>query len=1009
MTSTMRRHLLASTLITGIFAATTPAFAQVTEPVETSLDAQVEDQKPDTEIVVTGSRIGRPDLETSSPVNVVGQQEILLRQPGTAEELLRTLPSVRPSIGPGVNNGSDGSATINLRGIGDNRSLVLLDGRRIVPFGLDNLTDTNVIPVGLIERVDIVTGGASSVYGADAVAGVVNFITKRDFSGVEGTSNYRISQRGDAARYRGDILIGANLADGKGNVVLGLGYTKSDPLLHTQRSVGAFPISSANGQFSGATSAQVTIFASPSNAALGLPASSFGAVVNPATGLLQAATAADTYNTNIGTYFQTPLNKVNVYSAAHYEVAKDIEVYTSAMYSRSQVRLQLASSATFGNTYQLGLNNPYLTPQLRNQLCRGFDTNTAVAGIQSISTANCDAAGAAQGGPGTAGYIEIPVVAQRRFTEYGPRGNPITSQMFQVQGGVRGKVTNGIKFDLSGQYGETSQEQIRENWGSFSKVQQALRAYRTPTGAPRCVDTANNCVPLNLFGPNGSITADQLAFIDLDALINRKTKLTVITGNAGGDLFGLTSPLADSAVGFSIGAEYRKVSARSQPDGASQIQGEVLGTGARTPADFGQISAKEVFGEIAIPLVENVPGIYRLIAEGGVRYSDYSTTGGSTTWKAGGQYEPVRGVKFRGNYQRAVRSPNIAELFASPVQALGNLNPDPCQGAVTGGLAALCVATGAPAGTIGSIPSPTSGQINVTTAGNRLLDVERARTYTLGGVVAPDFLPGFSLTVDYFNILVKDAITQPSQGDILNGCYSAALNPGFAYNGFCQLIGRNPLTGSLNGAGETPGVILSYSNLGVIETAGIDFGVTQRVRLQDAGVNVPGQVTMGFNATWLDYYHFQSTPNAINRDCTGYYSTNCTNPRPEWKWNGRVTYSQEFFDLSLLWNHVSSVRIEPFLSTALTPVSTPQTGGPNPSTLLDAYERIKAYDYFDLSFRFLPTDMLELTLTVDNLFDKQPPLVGSGVGGTSFNSGNTFPTTYDAIGRSYTAGVRLRF
>lgn len=1009
MNAGLRCRLLASTLFVGAFIGATPALSQVAEPVEVAPEAQATSDAPANDIVVTGSRIGRPDLETASPVNVIGQQELLLRQPGTAEELLRTLPSVRPSLGPGVNNGSDGSATINLRGIGDNRTLVLLDGRRIVPFGLDNLTDTNVIPVGLIDRVDIVTGGASSVYGADAVAGVVNFVTKRDFQGVEATSNYRISERGDTARYRGDILFGANLADGKGNVVLGIGYTQSDPLLHTQRDISAFPISSANGQFSGATAAQVTIFASPSNASLGLPTSSFGAVVNPTTGLLQAATAADTYNTNNGTYFQTPLNKINIYSAAHYEVADEIELYSSAMYSRSEVRLQLAPSATFGNTYQLALNNPYLPAGLRNQICNS-DTNLTLAGIQPrVSAAACAAAAAVQGGPGTAGYLEVPVVAQRRFTEYGPRGNPITSQMFQVQGGVRGKITDGIKFDLSAQYGETSQNQVRENWGSYSKVQQALRAYRAADGTLRCADTSNGCVPLNLFGPNGSITADQLAFIDLDAIITRKTELTVVTGSIAGDLFGLSSPFATNAVGFAIGGEYRKVSARSTPDGPSQIQGEVLGTGARTPADFGQITTKEAFAELIVPLVEDVPFIYKLTAEGGVRYSDYSTTGGSTTWKAGGGYEPIKGFKFRGMYQRAVRSPNIAELFASPVQGLGNLNPDPCQGAISGGLAALCVATGAPSNTIGSIPAPTSGQINVTTAGNRDLDVERARTYTLGGVLTPTFLPGFSLTVDYFNIVVKDAITQPGQGDILNGCYSAALNPSFANNSFCQLIQRNPLTGSLNGAGETPGVILSYSNLGVIETAGIDFGVTQRARLQDAGINVPGTLSLGFNATWLDYYHFQATPNAINRDCTGYYSTNCTNPRPEWKWNGRVTYSQEMFDISLLWNHVNSVAIEPFRATATQPLTTAQPGGPNPATLLDAYERIDAYDYFDLALRFLPTDQFEMTLTVDNLFDKKPPLVGSTVGGTAFNSGNTFPTTYDAIGRAYTIGARLKF
>lgn len=990
----VRTRLLSATLLAGAVISAHPALAQVATPVETSTEAQGD------EVVVTGSRITRPDLATASPVTVVGAAEISYRQAGTAEELLRDLPALRPSIGPGVNNGSDGSATLNLRGIGEQRTLVLLDGRRVTPFGLDGLVDTNNIPVALLDRVEVLTGGASTVYGADAVAGVVNFVTKRNFSGVDLSGNYRISERGDAARVRADLLIGGNFAEDRGNIVLGLGYTKSKPLLHTARDISAFPISSATGLFSGATNAQVTIFASPTNAALGLPASSFGAVVNPTTGLLQAATAADTYNTNNGTYFQTPLTRYNAYAAARYNVTDGIELYSTAMFTRNEVRLQLAPSGTFGNTYQLALNNPYLTDGIRNQLCTA----------RSISAAACTTAATVQGGPGTAGYLEVPVIAQRRFTEYGPRGNPITSQMFQMQLGVRGTLFAGLKYDLSGQYGETTQNQVRENWGSFSKVQQALRAYRTTGGQLRCADTTNNCVPLNLFGPNGSITADQLAFIDLDAIINRKVTLGVVTGSVSGDLFGVKSPFAESTVAFSIGGEYRKTTAASQPDGPSQIQGEVLGTGARTPPDFGKYTVKEAFGEIAIPLVENKPFFYRLSAEAGFRYSDYSTTGGSTTWKAGGTWEVAQGFKFRGTYQVAVRSPNIQELFQSPVQGLGNLTSDPCSGTTLAtGLANLCRLTGAPANTIGSIPQPTSGQINNTSSGNRTLQVERARTYTLGTVIAPPQIKGFALTVDYFNIRVRDAITQPAQADILNGCYSASLNPTFAYNAFCQLIGRNPLTGSLNGAGETPGVILTYSNLGVIETAGVEMGITQRIPLSDVGLGNSGSINLGLNGTWLNYYHFQATPNAINRDCTGYYSAGgCTNPRPEWKWNGRVTYSQEVFDISLLWTHISSVKLEPFLAARL-PGNVAQPGGVDPANILDAFEKIKAYNYFDLAFRMKPAKELELTLTVDNLFDKKPPLVGSGVGGTAYNSGNTFPTIYDPIGRSFTMGARLKF
>ncbi|WP_294330136.1 TonB-dependent receptor [uncultured Sphingomonas sp.] len=977
MTSTFRSCLLASTMLVAGMA--TPAFAQQQTVPEAEKPAEAAP-----EIVVTGSRISRPDLELASPVNVISQQEIQFRQPGTADDLLRNLPAIRPSIGAGVNNGSDGSSTINLRGIGEQRTLVLLDGRRLVPYGLDGLTDTNNIPVALLQRIEVLTGGASSTYGADAVAGVVNFITRRDFSGIDASASYRVSERGDSQRFKADLVVGGNFADGRGNVVLSVGYTKADPLLHLDRKISAVPISSTTGAFAGSSTAAVTIFGSPSNASLGLAASSFGAVVNPTTGLLQSATAADTYNTNIGTYFQTPLDRINVYSAGHYEITSGVEFYGSAMFTRNQIATQLASSGTFNNTYQLALNNPYLPAGLRSQLC------TAT----KISAADCATAAAVQGGPGTAGYREIPVVAQRRFTEYGPRGNVFESQMFQVQGGFRGEIVTGLKYDVSAQYGETTQNQTRQNWGSFSKVQQALRAYRDASGNIRCADTSNGCVPLNLFGPNGSITKAQLAFIDLSAIINRKVTQTVVTGSLSGDLF--TSPLAASKIAFAVGGEYRKVTAASQPDGPSQVQGEVLGTGARTPPDTGRYSVKEVFGEIIAPLIEDKPFIHKLTAEAGIRYSDYSTTGGSTTWKAGGQWEPVPGFKFRGTYQVAVRSPNIQELFQSPVQGLGNLTVDPCAGtAVTANakLAALCVATGAPANTIGSIAQPSSGQINNTTAGNRNLDVERAKTLTLGGVFTPTFLKGFSMKVDYFRIKVSNAITQPAQADILNGCYSASLNPNYVNNAFCALIGRNPLTGTLNGAGETPGVILGYSNLGLIRTAGIDLGIDQRVLLQDIGIQDSGAISIGFNGTYLDYYRFQANPNSIDRNCTGRYSAGgCTNPRAKLRWNGRLTYDREAFDVSLLWTHISHVSLEDPIGS-----------------ILPQFARIPAYDYFDLSFGVRPTKNLSFNLTVNNLLDKDPPLVGSGVGGTSYNSGNTFPTIYDPIGRSYTLAARLTF
>ncbi len=974
-------------LALGIVVSATPALAQegATEPAE---------------VVVTGSRIARPDLENASPVNVITAKDIQLRQPSTAEELLRDMPGLRPSIGPGVNNGSSGAATLDLRGIGANRTLVLLDGRRIVPFGLDGLTDTNNIPVALIERVDTLTGGASSTYGADAVAGVVNFVTKRDFKGIDASVNYRISERGDSARLKADVTVGASFDDGRGNVVLSVGYTKADPLLTTARSIGAYPISSANGAFSGAAAAQVTIFANPSLSDFGFTsaadkANPWGAVVNPTTGYVQPAVASDTYNSNLGTYFQTPMDRVNLYAAGRYQITDNIEFYSTGMFTRSTVRLQLAPSGTFNNTFNLPLNNPYIPAGLLSQLCGANLKNSADPKGPTITSAQCFAASQVQGGPGTPGYLETPVVAQRRFTEMGPRGNPIEFRMFQLQGGFRGSITDSLHYDLSAQYGETASTAVREHWGSATKVQQALRAYKDTSGQYVCSDPKNGCVPLNLFGPNGSITQDQIAFIDLNSMVNRKVSQTVITGSVTGDLF--TVPLADHKVAFAVGAEYRKLSAQSNPDYPATIQGEVLGAGARTPPDIGQYSVKEVFGEIKVPLVEDKPFFYRLSAEAGIRYSDYTTTHGSTTWKAGGAWEPYQGYKLRGTYSVAVRSPNIQELYQSEVQTLGNLTKDPCQGDVTGGVAELCRLTGG-GNNVGHIPAPTSGQINNTTSGNRNLNVERARTYTLGAALTPSLIPGFSFTADYFHIKIRDAITQPAQADILNGCYSASRNPTLTYNFFCGLIQRNPLTGSLNGQGDTKGIILTYSNTGVIETAGWDFGLNQRVRIDDIGIHAPGQISFGFNATLLNYYRFQADPTSVNRDCTGYYSpSGCTNPRAKWRWTSRLGYGTDNFDLSLMWTHVGAVSIEP------------APNGPATNTVLPAFRHIPAYNYFDLAARVNATEHLELSLTVNNLFDKQPPLVGNGVGGTTYNGGNTFPTIYDPIGRSFTIGARMKF
>ncbi len=935
-------------MVLGLAMVSTPAFAQ----------DQDADEIAESVIVVTGSRISNPNLEQSAPVNVVSGDEIDLRQATNAEELIGELPGVSPGINASVNNGSAGFASLNLRNVGTNRNLVLLDGTRLVPSSLASVTDLNIIPIALIERVDIVTGGASSVYGADAISGVANFITKRDFAGVDMSASFGVAEEGDGQRFRTDITIGANFDDGRGNAVLSVGYQNVDSVLQGDRAIS-----------------QKTLFIEGSEIGSGtsVPTRLNGDQYDPATGTL--VPTYNTFNFAPFNYFQTPLERFNMFGSANYEITDNVEVYTKGMYTKSTVSLALAPSGLFGDTWQLPLNNAFLTPAIQNTLCAN-PTNAAL--IAGAGYANCAAA--------IADGFEVPTVINRRLVEQGPRITDYVTNQFQIWAGVRGSVTDNIVFDVYGTYGESERSQTNRNWGLKSRVQQALRS----SDPNVCNDPSNGCVPINLFGDGQNITAEQVAFFNQPSTETVKTSLSVVNGSLSGELGSESFLFADTPIGFAVGAEYRKYTAEQLSDVASGTQDEVLGTGAPSPSFSGQYDVKEVFGELIIPIVENVPGIYSLTVEAGARYSDYSNSGGSTTWKAGGTWEPAEGYKIRGIYQHSVRSPNIGELFSPVVTGLTALAVDPCAGANPVGnasLTAICIAQGAPAGTIGTIPVPSASQINATSGGNTNLGPETANSYTIGVVLTPPSIPGLTLTADYYNIKIKGAITTPTPGDIIDPCFSG-VDPSA-----CALIVRNPLNGSLNGGGDTPGLLLQLTNQGQIETSGVDLRV---------GYQFPtsfGKVAFDFSGNWTEQLKFNSNPanpTSINRECVSYYGENCEPITPEFTFNLRSTVSLgDTVDISLLWTWLDAVSLEP-LSASF--------GGALPE-----YSSIGSYSYFDLTTRFNVSDNFEMTAGIQNLLDKKPPNVSSYVGSSSYNSGNTYPTTYDAIGRRFQVTGRLRF
>jgi outer membrane receptor protein involved in Fe transport len=497
---------------------------------------------------------------------------------------------------------------------------------------------------------------------------------------------------------------------------------------------------------------------------------------------------------------------------------------------------------------------------------------------------------------------------------------------------------------------------------------------------------------------------------------------------------------AKNPVSFAVGAEYRKYSSDILPDALAQ-SGDLGGFGSAPPPVSGGLDVYEGFAEVIAPIISDRPFFEELQVEGGIRRSHYTIFSATrpkfntTTWKVAGSWAPIRDIKFRGAYNRAVRAPNISELFTPTTSGLTNLATDPCAGlapVTNPNLAAVCIAQGAPAGSIGSITNPTAGQANATFAGNLNLKPEKATTWTVGAVFRPSFFSGFSATIDYYNIKVNHAITAPTPADAINACF-ANLSAASATNPACTIIRRNPASGALDGdPTQVPGLFLPLSNLGKLQTDGIDVTFDYRHNLGTI-LGARSKFALAFGGNWTHKESFQATPTSVNRQCIGFYSANCGFPSgqlsPKYTANTRATLSLGRVDLSVLWRYISHMRYEALASDCVArgfgpaPCTTLFSGtiqsGPPSSVFFNApgtfngqtvdFNHIPAMNYFDFATRFNVNEHFDLTLTINNIFDKKPPIVGNTAGSTSANSGNTFPALYDPLGRRITAGARIKF
>ncbi|MBS0332888.1 MAG: TonB-dependent receptor [Proteobacteria bacterium] len=994
-----RERLLASSMICGA------AFLGLSAASANAADANGGEVS---EIVVTGTRIPSPNLTSIAPVTTVGNAEIKAQGVTRIEDITNNLPQVMAGQGSMVSNASTGTATIDLRGLGSSRTLVLIDNRRLMPGDpSDPAADLNFIPAALVERVDVLTGGASATYGADAVAGVVNFIMLKNFEGVRIDAQYSGYQHdnnngaiqsvlksaaagaSDPSQYKyptGSIwngegsevslVLGVNAPDGKGNITAYAAYRQNNPVLEGTRDFSSCTL------FSGSTFAN----AGCGGSGTAFPARVGGFVVDPTTfNTFRPRTGADVFNYGPQNFFMRPDERYNLGAFAHYQITPWAEAYMDAMFMDDRSTAQIASGGIFAGTFNINCANPLLTSQEANALL-------------STTGASCAA------NPG--GTFTGTVARRLQPAEAGGRITDLRHTDYRIVIGLRGDLGKNWNYDGYMQYGSVQFSQEQTGNFNLTRIQQALNVVQTPTG-PACAPGADaGCVPLNIFSSQ-YISPAALKFLDATSFAQGNTNERVVslafTGKLGD--YGLKSPYASEGVGVAMGGEYRREHLDSVADFLS-TNGLVDGNGGANPPVNGGYDVYELFGEARIPLVSDMPYAKDLSLELGYRFSDYSSIGDTNTYKVSGEWEIIDGLRLRAGYNRAVRAPNVIELFA-PQNVVLDGTADPCAGLAANAAAnAAKIATCAKAfnlttAQVLAIEPNSASQYNGQEGGNPNLKPEISDTYTVGAVVRPAFLPGLSFSVDYFNIKVDQFISRIGENLILNQCLST-LSPTF-----CGLVHRSPGNNSL-WLDPTGYVQDTTLNTGSLKTSGIDLNADYRTDLSSIGLGENGSVAVSFVGTWLNDLTTQPLPGGGEYNCKGMYGTTCGAPAPEWRhkmrvtWNTPWSYGDWFKSLSLSaqWRYYGKVTLDAYSSNPLLN---------SPGLQYETDRSFAAQNYIDLTANFTVHGNLNFRVGVNNVFDKDPPLVGSSNCPAGPCNGNTYAQTYDSLGRYVFVGLTADF
>ena len=963
----------AAALAFGFALAASPAMAQTTgaqAPVSSQATSSATGEEPTSteEIVVTGSRIARRDLETAAPLAVVSAEEFKQSGAVNVEQVLNTLPQVVPGFTAFSNNPGGGVATLNLRNLGTNRNLVLVNGRRYMFFDTTQRVDLNTIPQFLIKNVDVVTGGASAVYGSDAIAGVVNFTLRNDLEGVEIGSQYSLTGQGDGARWDTHAALGGSFADGKGHVTIYGEYYKRKSIFQDARSFSRFTLGDdGEGGFSPGGSGSIpqgrfTALGTGMGAGTIFNKSAIIPVAGqPARPYVSSGTPNDLYNYAPSNYLMVPQERWLIGGYGEYEASDHLTAYGELSFVNNRVDSSLAATP-FGGNYLFNLT-----------AAQGYLAPSDYAALQTISARQVAAGfvvNSANGQSYTVAPGQVGLSIARRSIEVGLRQNHDDRNAFRVLGGIKGDIISGWRYDAYYSYARTRNAAVQSGNLSQNAIQAGL------------LDGS-----LNLFGP-GSITPEAAANIGILAQNQDISELQVANASITGNLFNLGLGGDDVAVAF--GGEYRSMKSQFIPDTALS-SGDVVGFNASDPTE-GHYNVKEIFGEINIPVAAHMPFIEKLELHGAGRYSKYSlaAVGGVYTYAGGVEWSPIKDITFRGQYSRAVRAPNVNELFGGQTQGFPAAT-DPCAlptAATDATIKALCVATGVPAAAVGDPALQPNAQIQGLFGGNPNLQEERSTSYTYGVVVRPRWVPRLNITVDYFNIKVKNVILTAGGGvaNILDLCYNTIQD---ANSSICQLIHRNPQTGEIdgsNGPGGTKFVVeATNANLGFLATSGIDLAVDYSLPLNFGVLAPTSKLNFYFMGTYTKKDDTQVIAGLDTIHCAGYFGLNCGQPHAKYKWSTRLSWQTGPLTVTGKWTHISKTHDDD-----------DQTDY--------TVETLKAYNLYDVAASIDLTDKYSLSFGINNLLNKKPLLLGD-----QQEQANTFPSTYDVLGRDFFISANIRF